>query len=360
MEASDQKRVLASLVNEDSQSLGAPFDLPTDIDTEKLQQICNALLSNEDEVPFTFYVQDKEITSTLGTILDEEKVETEQVVQIVYQPQAIFKVRSVTRCTSTIPGHAEAVISVAFSPDGKFLASGSGDTTVRFWDVETETPQFTCKGHKHWVLSIAWSPDGKKLASGCKNAEIRLWDPSTGQLMGKPLTGHKQWITWLAWEPLHKNPSCRRLASSSKDGTIKIWDTVLCKVLISMSGHLQSVTCMQWGGEGLIYSGSQDRTIKVWRDTDGVLCRTLQGHGHWINTMALNTGYMLRTGGFEAAQKKNNNEDDEKLSVQDQALARYNSVKGDKPEFMVTGSDDFTMFLWQPSESKKQVARMTG
>ena len=55
-------------------------------------------------MPFTFYVQDKEITSTLGTILDEEKVETEQVVQIVYQPQAIFKVRSVTRCTSTIPG----------------------------------------------------------------------------------------------------------------------------------------------------------------------------------------------------------------------------------------------------------------
>lgn len=360
MESSDdQKRVLATFVNENNESLGAPFDLPTDIDTEKLQQICNALLKNDDTVPYTFFVKEKEITNTLGTILEQEKVETEQVVEIVYQPQAVFKVRSVTRCTSTIPGHAEAVISVAFSPDGRYLASGSGDTTVRFWDVNTETPQYTCKGHKHWVLSIAWSPNGEKLASGCKNAEIRIWDPKTGQLLGKPLVGHKQWITWLAWEPLHKNTECRRLASSSKDGTIRIWDTILCKTLISLSGHLQSVTCVQWGGEGLIYSASQDRTVKVWRDTDGVLCRTLQGHGHWVNTMALNTAYVLRTGAYEPAKKNVNNNVHGK-GEQEEALARYNAVKGDKPEYLVSGSDDFTLFLWQPSESKKHVARMTG
>ena len=54
------------------------------------------------------------------------------------------------------------------------LASGSGDTTVRFWDIFTETPLHTCKGHKHWILSIAWSPDGKKLASGCKNGQVHI------------------------------------------------------------------------------------------------------------------------------------------------------------------------------------------
>ena len=59
------------------------------------------------------------------------------------------------------------------------LASGSGDTTVRFWDIFTETPLHTCKGHKHWILSIAWSPDGKKLASGCKNGQVQSPQCST-------------------------------------------------------------------------------------------------------------------------------------------------------------------------------------
>ncbi|XP_026549503.1 notchless protein homolog 1-like, partial [Notechis scutatus] len=84
-----------------------------------------------------------------------------------------------------------------------YLASGSGDTTVRFWDLNTETPHFTAKGHRHWVLSIAWSPDGRKLASGCKNGQIMLWDPSTGIQIGRILVGHSKWITSLCWEPLH-------------------------------------------------------------------------------------------------------------------------------------------------------------
>ena len=59
-------------------------------------------------------------------------------------------------------------------------------------------------GHRHWVLCIAWSPDGRLLASGCKVGEVRLWDPITGQQQGKPLTGHKQWITAVCWQPLHR------------------------------------------------------------------------------------------------------------------------------------------------------------
>jgi len=354
----EHKRILASFVNENNEALGSPFDLPTDISAEKLTQICNALLENDDPIPYTFFVNETEITEALGKVLEKENVETEKVVQIVYQPQAVFKVRAVTRCTSTMPGHSEAVISVAFSPDGKYLASGSGDTTVRFWDVNTETPHFTCKGHRHWILAIAWSPDGKKLASGCKNAEIRIWNPENGQQVGKTLTGHKQWITWLAWEPIHINPDCRRLASAGKDGDIRIWDTKLCKTLLILSGHLQSVPSIRWGGEGLIYSASQDRTIKVWRDSDGSLCRTLQGHGHWVNTMALNTGYVIRTGIFEPASKKSGKQSNE--NIQEEALARYNIAKGNSPEYMVSGSDDFTLFLWQPSESKKHIARMTG
>jgi ribosome assembly protein 4 len=70
---------------------------------------------------------------------------------------------------------------VSFSPDGNYCASGGGDTTVRFWDINTETPHFTCTGHKNWVLCIAWSPNGKKLASGSMDGAVHLWDPTTGK-----------------------------------------------------------------------------------------------------------------------------------------------------------------------------------
>ena len=65
-----------------------------------------------------------------------------------------------------------------------------------------------------------------------------------------------------------------------------------------------SVTCLRWGGSGLVYSASQDRTIKVWRPDDGALCRTLQGHGHWVNVLALNTDSVIRTGAFEPSKAK--------------------------------------------------------
>lgn len=166
------------------------------------------------------------------------------------------------------PGHKEAVISVAFSPDGKHLASGSGDTTVRFWDINTQSPYFTCQGHKHWVLCIAWSPCGTKIVSACKNGTILQWDPTTGKQIGKAMTGHKMWVTALCWEPYHRDPECRYLVSASKDCDLRIWDTKLGQTTRVLAGHTKSVTCVRWGGSGLIYSGSQDRSIRVWRAAD--------------------------------------------------------------------------------------------
>lgn len=129
--------------------------------------------------------------------------------------------------------------------------------------------------------------------------KVILWNPENGNQIGKTFRGHNKWVTCLSWQPLHLNEECKYLASSSKDTTIKIWDTIMGTCVRSLSGHAQSVTCVKWGGRNLIYSSSQDRTIKVWRADDGVLCRSLDGHAHWVNTLALNSDYIIRTGAYD-------------------------------------------------------------
>ncbi|XP_066587087.1 notchless protein homolog 1 [Prorops nasuta] len=347
------KRVLSKFKSDTGEILpGGLLDLPINITVNKLQAIVNALLQEEDPIPFAFFVNDKEITDSLENNLQKDFSFSENIVEIIYQPQAVFKVKAVTRCTGTLEGHKEAVISVAFSPDGKHLASGSGDTTVRFWDIHTQTPYMTCEGHKHWVLCISWAPCGTKLVSACKNGTILEWDPKTGKQIGKAMKGHKMWVTFLSWEPYHKNPECRLLVSASKDGDLRIWDTKIGQTTRVLSGHTKSVTCVKWGGSGLIYSASQDRTIKVWRAEDGILCRTLEGHAHWVNTLALNVDYVLRTGPFHLGNSENEIKD-----ALEKADKQYKSVG---PEKLVSGSDDFTLFLWSPEKEKKPIARMTG
>lgn len=357
----EDRKILAQFKDENGVLVKTPFDIPITITPDLLQSLCNALIA-EEETSYEFFIGDHHIDKSVKETLEQMKdIQTERLIEIQYQPQARFKVHPVTRCTSSMPGHTEAVIAVSFSPDGRNLASGSGDCTVRLWDTSTETPHYVCKAHSHWILSIAWSPDGKKIASGCKAGKVCIWDPVNGKQLGKSLTGHRQWITWLSWKPFHQDPECRLLASSSKDSTIHIWDTTLGQSVMILTGHSQSVTCVRWGGEGLIYTSSHDRTVKVWRDHDGVLCRTLQGHAHWVNTLCLNTDYVIRTGPFDHSTNKTTVQSQSLDDMQRVAISRYNEVKeriGE--ELLVSGSDDFTLFLWQPATNKKPLCRMTG
>jgi ribosome assembly protein 4 len=319
--AATPAKVLAQFRDEGGEQTGPPLDLPADMSAEQLNELLNELLHNEETLPYSFYVNEEELSGgdTVAARIEAGGLSTEQALTIVYVPQSVYRVRAVTRCTATLEGHTEAVLTVAFSPDGQQLVSGSGDHSVRFWDLNTQLPAATCKGHRGWVLCAAWSPDARWAATGGMDNEVRIWrspahleqatvvNPaafsaqavarsdavtdaaatgsmptiSTGstreekrrrqRVFTKPiriLKGHRKPITAVSWEPAHLQPVSKRLASASKDGTVKVWDTLLGRCLFTCSGHSMSVTCVRWGGSGLLYTGSQDRKVMVFSAKD--------------------------------------------------------------------------------------------
>jgi WD40 repeat protein len=116
-----------------------------------------------------------------------------------------------------LKGHSQGVWSVAFSSDGKTLASGSEDSTVRLWEVASGAESRVLKGHSQRVLSMAFSSDGKTLASGSSDSTVRLWEVTSGA-ESRVLKGHSQRVLSVAFSSDGKT-----LASGSTDGTIRLW-----------------------------------------------------------------------------------------------------------------------------------------
>jgi ribosome assembly protein 4 len=226
---------------------------------------------------------------------------------------------------------------------------------LRYWD-----PVHTLKGHTSWVLAVSWSPDDSRIATGSMDNTVRVWDPKTGKQLGNPMKGHTKWVTSLAWEPYHvQKPGEPRLASASKDATVRIWSTNQQTIEMVLSGHKGSVSCVKWGGAGYIYTASHDKTVKVWNAKDGTLAHTLGSHAHWVNHLALSTDFVLRTAYHDHTGKIPDSEE-KKIEQAKERFLKAAKIQGEVVERLVSASDDFTMYLWEPSKGTKPVARLLG
>ncbi len=185
---------------------------------------------------------------------------------------------------ATMTGHENRINSVAFTPDGKTLASGSDDQTLRLWDVATHKQLAVLRGYHDWVNSVAFSPDGTVVASGSDDSTVRLWDVRTHKQLKTHSTGPAVWVKSVAF-----SPDGKLIASGSDDRMVRLWDARTLKRrgrrLARLGGNVSAVAFSPDGK--VLAAASDDRTIRLW----DVASRTelgapLAGHRSAVKALA--------------------------------------------------------------------------
>jgi WD40 repeat protein len=192
-------------------------------------------------------------------------------------------------------GHDNLINCLAFSPDGKRLATGSEDTTIMLWDLATGKTQATLKGHRAYVNSLAFTPNGMILASGAGDnnpsnpvaSETKLWDPEAGKEQA-PLKGHTGVVSCVAF-----SPDGRWLATASFDWAVKIWDVAEKKEVATLdsevttvdfpAAHQGAVSAVAFSHDGkTLATGAFDKLVRLWDTTTWRERATLKGHEGYI------------------------------------------------------------------------------
>ncbi len=249
---------------------------------------------------------------------------------------------SMGQLLKTFHGHNSLIQAVAFNPNGQMLASGSDDCTAKLWEISTGQCLRTLLGHTSLIRAVAFSPDGKLLATASSDQTIKLWD-SSGQCL-KTLSGHTSSVESVAF-----SPDGKLLASCSHDSVVKLWDVHTGISVRTLLGHNSQVRSIAFSPQGkFLVSGSADSYVKLWDVATGTCLKTLAGHTGQVCSVAFSPdGRSIVTGSDDTCVRLWSVSTGQILRTLTEHTAIVSCVAfSPQSKTMVSGSLDQTIKLW--------------
>ena len=268
-----------------------------------------------------------------------------------------FPVKIWNLSTAEVPntlnnGHTAPIHCLSLSQDGRILASGSADNTIKIWDMTSGQLLRTLQGHKAPVWSVALSQNGKTLVSGSQDQTIKIWDVESGQVR-HTLTEHTDTVYSVALSPDEQT-----IVSGSQDFTVKIWKAAtgeLIRTLSQPEGHRDTVRAVAISPDGnQIASASWEKNVKLWDLRTGKFMRTLEGHTDKVVTVAFINNQTLVSGSLDRSLRIWDTQSEQVQEIKAAHAGWVLAVAVRADQTLVSTGSDKTIKIWKWAKAKGQ------